>query len=52
MKNKIISIRGMQDHLPEQTILWQYIENEFEKLVSSYGYQKICFPIVENTSLF
>lgn len=52
MAEKIQSIRGMNDILPEETIYWQYIENILRQLMSSYGYQEIRFPIVEKTALF
>ena len=52
MANLIQSIRGMNDILPEQTPAWQYVENIFQQLMQSYGYQEIRMPIVENTALF
>jgi len=52
LAEKIQSIRGMNDILPEETIYWQYIENILRQLMSSYGYQEIRFPIVEKTALF
>lgn len=52
MVEKLQAIRGMNDILPEQTSLWQYIENTFAQCVGQYGYQEIRFPIVESTSLF
>jgi len=48
----IQSIRGMNDILPEQTPLWQYLERTVAGLLSSYGYREIRFPIVEQTELF
>lgn len=50
--NKIQSIRGMNDILPEQTPLWQYVERTAAKLLSAYGYREIRFPILEQTELF
>jgi len=50
--DKIQSIRGMNDILPEESIYWQYIENILRQLMSAYGYQEIRFPIVEKTALF
>lgn len=52
MVDKIQSIRGMNDILPEESIYWQYIENILRQLMSAYGYQEIRFPIVEKTALF
>lgn len=50
--SKIQSIRGMNDILPEQTPLWQYIEHSVATLLGAYGYQEIRFPILEQTELF
>lgn len=52
MVEKIQAIRGMNDVLPEKTMLWRHIENIFISCLSSYGYQEIRFPLVENTQLF
>ena len=50
--SKIQSIRGMNDILPEQTPLWQYIERTLANLLGAYGYREIRFPILEQTELF
>ncbi|REG82230.1 histidine--tRNA ligase [Marinomonas pollencensis] len=52
MARKIQAIRGMNDILPGQSSIWQYLENTVADVVKSYGYQQIRFPIVENTDLF
>jgi histidyl-tRNA synthetase len=49
---QIRAIRGMNDLSPEQSPLWQYIENQVASLLASYGYKEIRFPIVEYTELF
>jgi histidyl-tRNA synthetase len=49
---KIKAIRGMNDILPEQTPVWQYLENTVKEVVSIYGYNEIRMPIVEQTNLF
>ena len=46
------NIKGMPDLLPEQTSLWQWVEQEIQTLVGSYGYSEIRMPIVEYTDLF
>lgn len=46
------SIRGMNDILPDQTPLWQYLEQQVARILGSYGYREIRFPIVEPTALF
>jgi len=50
--NKIQSIRGMHDILPEQTPLWQFFESAVKKLLQSYAYNEIRMPVVESTDLF
>ncbi|MCW8934184.1 MAG: histidine--tRNA ligase [Gammaproteobacteria bacterium] len=50
--NKIQSIRGMHDILPEQSPLWQFFEATVQKLLQSYSYKEIRMPIVESTDLF
>ena len=50
--SKIQSIRGMNDILPDQTPLWQYVEGTAQQLFAGYGYQEIRFPILEQTELF
>lgn len=52
MAKKIQAIRGMNDCLPEQTPIWQKLENHLKQVVSSYGYSEIRMPIVESTDLF
>lgn len=52
MGRKVQAIRGMNDILPGQTSVWQYLEQTVTRVVSSYGYQQIRFPIVEHTELF
>jgi histidyl-tRNA synthetase len=49
---KIQAIRGMNDLLPEQSPLWQYVEGVVTDILARYGYQEIRFPIVESTELF
>ena len=49
---KIQAIRGMNDILPEQTPVWQFVEATVRKVLGQYGYQEIRMPIVEQTDLF
>ena len=49
---KIQSIRGMNDLLPEESPVWQYLEAQLRVLLGRYGYSEIRFPIVEQTELF
>lgn len=50
--SKIQAIRGMNDILPTQTPIWQYIEQITQGLVHSYGYREIRFPVLEQSQLF
>ncbi|WP_425641489.1 histidine--tRNA ligase [Marinomonas gallaica] len=52
MGRKVQAIRGMNDILPGQSSVWQYLEKTVAQVVSGYGYQQIRFPIVEHTELF
>lgn len=48
----IQAVRGMNDILPDETALWQYVENIMRRAFHGHGYQEIRFPIVEKTELF
>lgn len=50
--SKIKAIRGMNDILPDQTPVWQYLENKVKTVLGGYGYSEIRMPIVEQTDLF
>ena len=52
MASKIQSIRGMHDVLPDQSPLWQFLENTVKDLLKSYAYSEIRMPVVESTDLF
>lgn len=42
----------MNDLLPGDSVVWQYVENTIADLLARYGYQEIRFPMVEQTELF
>lgn len=44
--------RGTQDILPEQTAIWQYIENVSRDLCRRYQYNELRTPIFEHTEVF
>lgn len=48
----IQAIRGMHDILPDQTGIWQHLEDSARAVLSVYGYQEIRMPLVERTELF
>lgn len=49
---KIQSIRGMRSVLPEETPVWQWLENRIRNITSRYGYQEVRLPILEPVALF
>lgn len=51
-KQKIQAIRGMNDLLPTESVLWQQVEKIVKNVLNSYGYNEIRTPIVEETALF
>ncbi|MCP3852323.1 MAG: histidine--tRNA ligase [Gammaproteobacteria bacterium] len=52
MAEKIQSIRGMNDILPDESPAWQFIEEKLRLLMQGYDYDEIRFPVVEKTALF
>ncbi len=52
MSEQIQPIRGMNDILPVDTVLWQQLESLMRRILASYGYQEIRIPVVERTELF
>jgi len=52
LSDVIQAIRGMNDVLPAEIGTWQFLENTVRELVSSYGFQEMRVPVVEETRLF
>ncbi|MDZ7782285.1 MAG: histidine--tRNA ligase [Halioglobus sp.] len=48
----IRAIRGMHDILPDETPVWQFLEDTVAALLAGYGYAQIRLPVVEKTALF
>ena len=42
----------MNDVIPQNIGFWQITENSIRSVFSSYGYEEIRFPLVEQTELF
>ncbi len=42
----------MHDVLPEQSPLWQYLEEVVSSVLAGYGYAEIRMPLLESTELF
>ncbi len=49
---KIQAIRGMNDLLPAQTPVWQFVEKTLQATVHAYGYGELRLPLLEQTQLF
>ena len=49
---RIQAIRGMNDILPEQSVVWQYVEQALKSVLDAYGYREIRLPVIEKTELF
>ncbi|MCP4127385.1 MAG: histidine--tRNA ligase, partial [Gammaproteobacteria bacterium] len=52
MAKNIQAIRGMRDILPDQTPLWQLLEERVRAVLAGYGYSEIRMPVLEMTDLF
>jgi len=52
MSERLQSVRGMNDLLPNQIHIWQQLEQALRELTAQYTYDEIRFPIVEKTELF
>lgn len=52
MSKPLQAIRGMNDVLPQESSLWQWVEKMLRETAIQYGYQEIRFPIIESTALF
>ncbi len=46
------AVRGMNDLLPQDSALWQFLEDTTREVFEQYGYRLIRTPIVEPTALF
>jgi histidyl-tRNA synthetase len=52
MANALQAVRGMNDVLPEESLLWERFEDTTRSVFAQYGYRNIRVPIVEPTALF
>jgi histidyl-tRNA synthetase len=52
VSKSIQAIRGMNDLLPEELPIWQFVEQIARDTLHAYGYREIRFPVVEKTDLF
>ncbi len=44
--------RGTEDVLPQESKLWQFVENTARNVCERFGYMEIRTPVFENTELF
>ncbi len=49
---EIRSIRGMNDVLPGDSILWKHVRDTMHRVLESYGFREILIPVLEETRLF
>lgn len=52
MSGAIQAIRGMNDILPQEIYLWQFVENTLREILQSFAYHEIRVPLLEKTELF
>lgn len=50
--NQIHSIKGVKDVLPDESVVWQYIQQKARDIFNTFGYSEIIVPIIEFTELF
>lgn len=51
-RSKIQAIKGMKDILPDDSPIWQHIEQTAREVFGRYNYDEIRVPILEKTELF
>ena len=51
-KEKFTGVKGMNDMLPQDAPIWQYVVKTAVEVLERYGYQEIRTPILENTRVF
>lgn len=52
MSKGIQSVKGMNDLLPDDSGVWQFVEASIRDTAAAYGYREIRTPIPERTELF
>lgn len=48
----IRAVRGMNDILPEEAVLWRFVEEEARRIFALYGFEELRPPLLERTELF
>lgn len=52
MSQILKAVRGMNDILPDEAVLWERFEDVIRTWMASYGYRNIRTPLLEPTALF
>jgi len=52
MASTLNAVRGMNDVLPDEAVLWERFEDAARAVFAQYGYRNLRVPIVEATPLF
>lgn len=52
MSHTIQAVRGMNDILPDEAVLWEELEETLRSWLQSYGYRNLRTPLLEPTALF
>jgi histidyl-tRNA synthetase len=52
MSKPLQAVRGMNDILPSESMLWQSLEATVREVLAAYDYHEIRLPMVERTELF
>lgn len=52
MSQTIQAVRGMNDILPDEAVLWEELEETLRSWLRSYGYRNLRTPLLEPTGLF
>src|SRR5580692_10927288 len=52
LSKQIAPVRGMNDVLPADIGVWQYVERVARSTFEAYGYEEVRVPVVEHTDLF
>ncbi|HLU77247.1 MAG TPA: histidine--tRNA ligase [Burkholderiales bacterium] len=52
MSQTLQAVRGMNDILPDEAVLWERFEDLIRSWLASYGYRNLRTPLLEHTALF
>jgi len=52
VSQKIAGVKGMNDVLPGEVEVWQFVEQKAREVCRRFGYREVRTPVVEDTALF